>query len=117
MESKLEKAIIRKCVLEGLYSVRQGGADCGISGFIYYKDTCRFFQRHKEEILEMVKESADELGDSPMEMVKSFKCLEGAEEEAIGQVLYGRATHEDCDMVKNGLVWFALETIAARHED
>lgn len=54
----------------------QGGADCGISGFIYYADTCTFYDAHREEILSQMIEEAQELGySSAAEMISKFNCL------------------------------------------
>jgi hypothetical protein len=94
------------------------GIDGGFSGFIYYRDTVSFYKRNKAEIVELVKEMADAFGQSPIEFVKSFRCInDGLEfEEEIAQTLYGRIP-EDSYTVPNALAWFAAEEAAREYID
>jgi len=87
------------------------GADAGYTGFIYYSDTCEFYQTNKELIKELVKEEADGLDMSQIDMVKGFNCLKGIDEDEIGRALYG-SPEDDDTMVPNALAWFALEAVA-----
>lgn len=94
------------------------GIDGGFSGFIYYSDTVSFFKRNKTEIVELVKEMANEFGQSSIEFVKSFGCLNGDDnmEEEIGEALYGRMGVDDYT-VANALAWFAAEKAAREYID
>jgi hypothetical protein len=50
--------------------LERGGGESGIvSGLIYYKDTTAFFDTHKQEILELLKNTLKETGyDSPAQI-------------------------------------------------
>lgn len=94
------------------------GADGGFGGFIYYSETGRFTARNRIAIAQAVADMADDLGESPIDMVRGFRCLAGLEDadEAIAVALYGgRARNSDVqqsvDLVENALAWFALEEV------
>ena len=127
METKLINAVKRNLggdkdgIKTTLQDVANHGADGGYNGFIYYTDTIKFFKNNRAEIVALVKEYADEFGQTPIEFVASFNCLktnnraERAElEDEIGRALYGRLAADDTQ-VPNALAWFALEEVA-RHE-
>jgi hypothetical protein len=115
--ARVVKAVINKlggweCFKETAKDVAEHGADSGFSGFTYYADTCAFYANHQTgEIVKMVTEMAEELGEGAIEMVRNFNCL-GKEysDEEVGQTLYGsKAKHNT--QVANALAWFALEEV------
>ena len=70
------------------------GADAGWGGFTYTTDCVDFYDANEEAIWELLRESADDMGVKPLELVASF----------------GRADMaEDASGFKNLLAWFALE--------
>jgi hypothetical protein len=87
------------------------GADVGFAGFTYTRDTCQFFADNRADILALVRETASDFGEPPMELLKGFRCLADASEDEIGRVLYGTPDDDDTT-VPNGLAWFALEEVA-----
>ena len=100
-----------------LEDVVRHGADGGFSGFTYHKDTCEFYDANQEEIVKLVTETAHELNESAIAMIRTFRCLKGYDisEAVIGACIYGRKQDndgEDMDIVKNALAWFALEMVA-----
>lgn len=99
--------------------INDHGADCGFSGFIYYYETAAFFRRRSAEISAMLSELAEELGQTPAEMVAGFPCLSGAvDRDTVAAVLaFGRVGYDDRAVVQNALAWFALETVSARLVD
>ena len=99
-----------------LSDVAQYGADAGFGQFIYYSDTCQFFDDNRRDILQSVSDMAESMGEEPSAMVKSFRCLNGDFNHEVDQVLMGI----DCDddiQVKNALAWFALEETARELAD
>ena len=96
--------------VETLSDVNRGGADAGWSGFIYYKDTCEFYEDNQSEIVKLVEEMAESLGESAIKLVQGFRCL-GSDytEKEIAKTLY---TEEHDETIANALAWFALEEIA-----
>ena len=82
MNKKLIKAVIRQLGgRDSLQDIANHGIDGGFSGFIYHSDTVKFFKRNRAEIVELVKEMADELGEEPIELVCMFNCLGGGARE------------------------------------
>ena len=126
----LTRAVIRQLgggseAKENLIDVSNHGADAGFCGFVYYKDTVPFFEKHRKEILSVLEEDADSFGEEPAQIVFGFNCLrlkEADREEqrayrgAISRLLYGNRK-VDWDkpeevMVANALSWYGLETVA-----
>jgi hypothetical protein len=88
------------------------GADSGFPGFTYYSDTVDFFKKNKADILEQVKEEAEQFDQNPINFVMSFNCLKNnVEESEVAQALYGRIG-KDGVTIPNALAWFALEEVA-----
>jgi hypothetical protein len=100
-----------------LEDVNNHGADCGFPGFTYYHDTVKFFKQNKTEIVELVKELSNDLGNSPIELVSNFQCLKNqVTEEEVARALYGSLKQDDY-LVPNALTWFALEEVARFEAD
>ena len=99
-------------LIDTLKDVSRGGANAGFSGFIYCSEMLEFFQANKSELIELLEEESNSLGESGvLELVKSFRCLEGSDItlEDIGKVLYGDSTDST---IVDAVCWFALETLA-----
>ena len=119
MDKKLVNAVIRQLGgRDDLQDIANHGADAGWSGFTYYSDTVKFFKAHRAEIVDLVKEYAEEFGQSPMAFVASFNCLKpaGEYEAEIAECLYGRVSADNMT-VPNALAWFALEEVARAETD
>ncbi len=72
---RITRAVLRHVDREQLRDVANHGADSGWSGFTYYSDTCAFFKAHKADILALAKQSADDLGEEMLAMIRGFRCL------------------------------------------
>lgn len=115
----LIRAVRRRLFEDGMIEdVVNHGIDGGFNGFIYYSDTCAFFDRHKQKIVDLIEELADECGVDADEFIQGFiqefNCLQPdpPSKRVINKVLYGRGcNHEDVDTLKNALTWFVAETI------
>lgn len=119
MNEKLIKAVKKQLGdTEYLTDVANNGASGGYPGFTYYTDTVKFFKANKKDIVELVKEMAEEFGESAINFVSSFQCLKpsGEWEDEIGRALYGRLSPDDY-IVPNALAWFALEEVARYEKD
>lgn len=103
-------------LLEHAHDVADHGADAGWHGFIYHRDTCSFYRRNRAALLELVKEQADEFGQSPAEFVAGFNCVKNivdlSRDEVAAVLSGGRA--EECvrTSVQNALAWYALEEVS-----
>lgn len=121
MNAKLTNAVIRQlggkqAAKEYFQDIVNHGIDGGFGKFIYYKDTIEFFKANRAEIVALVAEMANELGETPIGLVASFNCLKmdahNPEDEAeIARALYGRLASDDT-RVPNALAWFAAEEVA-----
>lgn len=88
------------------------GADCGITGFIYYSDTIAFFDNNRELILKRARQDAESLGENGIiSFFKCFNCFKGLTEDDIASGIYEKDSENETT-VKNGLSWYALEEVA-----
>jgi hypothetical protein len=114
MDKKLVSAVVRKLgSRDYLRDVNYHGADGGFPGFTYTWETVEFYKRHKSQIVELLREYADDMGESISDVVSEFRCLADlpGKSDEIGRTLYGRIGKNDF-MVANALAWFALEEVA-----
>ena len=102
-----------------LEDIKNHGADGGFGGFIYYSETNQFARENMHLILDQVKELADALGETPLEMISSFQCLKNEKIDSleIASIIYNRTSPESQadgteTVVLNALAWFALEEVA-----
>ncbi len=119
MNEKLIKAVKKQIGdTEYLTDVTNNGANAGYPGFTYYSDTVKFFKQNRKEIVELVREMAEEFGESPLNFVAGFNCLKpkGEWEADIARASYGRLESDDY-IVPNALSWFALEEVARIEEN
>jgi len=96
------------------------GAAAGFSGFIYYSETCKFFEDNKDLIMQQLIEDRWSIGyNSLTEMLKSFNCFKDVDTYNIEQFLINSddESNEDETTLKNGLAWYALEETAYRLEE
>lgn len=82
-----------------LRGLAEHGADAGWPGLTYYRDTCKLYERFKEEIWDLLVEEAEYGGgyDNPFAFVAVFR---GAKD--VGTV----------DQFENLMVWYAAEHYA-----
>ena len=113
--SKLEDEELRST----LEDITNNGADGGFGGFIYYSETNKFARENMHLILDQVKELADNLGETPLEMISSFRSLKDDKIDPleIASIIYERTSPESQadgteTVVLNALAWFALEEVA-----
>lgn len=114
-----------------LQDVANHGADSGFSGFTYYVDTVAFFKAHRKAIIALVEDMAEQMGESPVDMVSGFNCLVNRDEKdehkrnaekrenmpSVSRCLYGGRLTDADDLTANALAWFALEEVARKHTD
>ena len=96
------------------------GIDGGFTGSIYYNETCKFFEDNKELIMAQLLEDRWSIGYSSLtEMLSSFKCLKDIDTYNIEQFLINPdgESNEDETTLKNGLAWYAAETVASQLDE
>ena len=81
--------------------ISENGADWGVTGFTYYKDTLKFYDNNRVLIEDFLNEVAEELGlENMFELPKQ-----------------GRLTVETITDFKNFAAWYILETVAHQYSD
>lgn len=78
------------------------GADAGWPGLTYYKDTCKLYEKYKDEIWEWLLEDAESFGQGVFEMIGLFGSAKD-----VGS----------CDQFENLMVWYAAERVARELTD
>lgn len=108
----LINAVVSRVSLDSVEDITNHGIGGGFSGFIYYSDTVKFFDRYRRDILRLLKFQAADLGENPIQMALGFRCFDSECEEAIGQFVYGAPmTADETQQVKNGFAWYAAEEV------
>ena len=113
IDHALIKAVIRQsggwdAFQEQALDIANYGISGGFSGWIYYTETCAFYAKNQQLIVDLVEKQAIEYDyASPQDMVKSFRHLDATLSE-IGFTLYGTKRQHD-NYVANALVWYAAE--------
>ena len=121
IDSKLLRAVIRQCggwdsFKEMAEDVSNYGADSGFHGFIYYFDTCKFYDNNKRLIVEFAEQMADDYGQDVIMFVFGFNCLKGSEKQDIINTLFKSKRYHETS-VANALAWFALEEVSRSYCD
>ena len=126
--TRLQKAVIEQLGYDELDSdcastlkdLASYGIDGGFTGFIYYSETCQFFDDNKQLIMEQLLDDRCSIGyNSITEMLASFKCFKGLDTWNIERFLINTEDedNEDQTTLKNGLAWYAGETVAWQLEE
>ena len=124
---KLASAVIRQFggwedFKEKAHDVANHGIAGGFSGFIYYSETVSFAKKHKNLIIENVKQFADDVvGESFTKVIANFNCLRnsGIKENDVMMALMSPRSCDDFVLQQfyNALAWYAGETVAREYTD
>jgi hypothetical protein len=76
---------------EELETIAQHGCQSGVGGMIYYSETCALYDKHAEEMHDMIYEYKENFGDFPQYIIEELGCFTG---------------------FKNAVVWLCAEMIA-----
>lgn len=97
-----------------LSDIANYGIDGGFGSFIYYSDTCEFYDNNERLIKEALAEMACDFGQTAAELVASFGCLNGNYSvcEIDLFLMTGEETDDNGTQLKNALAWFAAEETA-----
>jgi len=91
-------------------------ASAGISGFIYYSDTHAFAMKNQSLIIELLEESADQMGEDVVTMVENFGVfrqnkMDKQDKKDLYNFLGGNKKTEQ-GAVTNVLAWLCVEQLA-----
>lgn len=95
--------------------VADHGIDGGFHGWIYHSETVRFYEENRKEIAGFLISLSRDCGVDTVEMIKQWRCMEGATDLEIMATLSGAG--EPDTTVANGLSWCVAEEICRRFVD
>lgn len=81
--------------METMRDITNHGASAGFHGFIYYHETCDFYDANQELIWEAICDDSEAFGQKPMQIIAGFNTYINSEMS-----------------LKNVLAWYALERAA-----
>ena len=100
--------------MESINDINQHGINGGFSGFIYYSDTHKFAMRNRQQIIELLREMNDAIGEHSdiAGLVASFNCLKEIDDEEYTDLYkYLGGGRPDQGRITNALAWFAAEEV------
>jgi hypothetical protein len=99
-----------------LESCANYGANIGIHGFSYTKDTSIFYQENRKDIVSHMINTADEFGTDIISMIQNFGIFRNTEKpkvETVGKALWGSIQCEaEFKEIYNVCAWYALEEVS-----
>lgn len=116
----LINAVVRSIGKESIMDVVNHGADSGFSGFIYYSDTHKFAMRYRKLIVNLLEETADQMGMDVVQMVSVFGVfrnspMDNEDKRELYKYLGGGRNEQST--ITNVMAWFALEEVCRCFED
>jgi len=98
-----------------LTDVANHGANGGFTGFTYWSDTHKFAMANRKLIVELLEETASDMGEDVVKMVSSFGVfrnsgLDNEDRKELYKYLGGARCKQST--VTNVMAWFALEEVA-----
>ena len=117
---RLINAVIGNIGLESVEDVNSHGIDGGYGGFIYYADTHKFAMYYRKEIIDLLEETADSLGEDLVSMVGSFGVFRRSgmdSDDRRDLYIYLGGGRPEQGTITNIMVWFAAEEVCRWFEE
>lgn len=125
INSKLIKSVVKQfggweSFTQTAEDVTKHGIDGGFGGFIYYSETHEFAMKNRSLIVELLEETANQLGEDVVNMVANFGVFRNSPMDADDRKeLYkylggGRPQH---GAITNVMAWFAAEEVCRAYSD
>jgi hypothetical protein len=115
IEKLTDKVIAQLGDTSYLQDVANHGAGAGFPGFTYYSDTHKFAMANRKLIVELLEETASDMGEDVVKMVSSFGVFRNTGfDNDDRKELYKYLGDGRCKQstVTNVMAWFALEEVA-----
>jgi hypothetical protein len=98
--------------IDNIYTV---GMEGGIGNFVYYEDTHKFAMKHRKQIVDLLEDTANMLGEDVVDMVSSFSAfsrqkMDSDDKKDLYKYLGGGKVSQGT--ITNLLCWFAVEEVA-----
>ena len=113
----LINAVINRVGLDSVEDIMHHGISGGYGGFIYYEDTHKFAMRYRKDIISMLEEKADSLGEDVVAMVCGFNCVNADKDDKRDLYRYLGMSKVEQGSITNALAWFAAEEVCRMFEE
>jgi hypothetical protein len=105
---------------DSLPDIRNHGIDGGFSGFIYYSDTHEFTRKNRKQIVQLLEDQAEQLGEDVVSMVANFGVfrtskMDNEDKKDLYKLLGGGMPEQGT--ITNLMAWFAAEEVARMFEN
>ena len=110
----LINAVINEIGKDSINDVINYGASAGFSGFIYYSDTQKFAMKYRKQIVLMLENLAEDLGEDVVSMVSNFGVFRNSKMDADDKkdlYKYLGGGRPEQGTITNLMAWFALEEV------
>lgn len=110
----LINAVINRIGLDSVEDVVNHGINGGFSGFIYYSETHAFAMKYRKDIIRMLEDMADQLGEDIVSMVSHFGVfrnspMDAEDKKDLYKYLGGGRPAQGA--ITNVMAWFAAEEV------
>lgn len=117
---RLINAVVSRIGKESIMDVVNHGIDGGFNGFIYYVDTHAFAMRYRKDIIRLLEESADMMGEEAVEMVSNFGIfrrdkMDNEDRKDLYRYLGGGRCQQG--VITNLMAWFAAEEVCRMFDE
>lgn len=110
--AKLIRSVYKNLDKEDFVDIYNYGTHGGYGNFIYYSDTVPFWRQNKQQIVQLLIEEANSLGEGVLEMVRHFNCIgEDYELYEIGECIFGNYSDSNDKCIYNELVLFSVQKV------
>lgn len=113
----LINAVINRVGLDSVEDIMHHGISGGYGGFIYYEDTHKFAMRYRKDIISMLEETADSIGEDVVAMVCRFNCVNADKDDKRDLYSYLGMSKVEQGSITNALAWFAAEEVCRMFEE
>ena len=106
--------------IQDVENINRYGIDGGYGGFVYYSDTHKFAMRNRSQIVELLEEIAESLGEDVIKMVSQFGVFRNSQMDSedkrdLYKYLGGGRPEQGC--ITNVMAWFAAEEVCRMFEE
>lgn len=117
---RLINAVVSRIGKDSINDVNNHGIDGGYSGFIYYSETHDFAMKHRKQIIALLTEQAESLGEEIISMVANFGYFRRNKMDNENRMdLYKYIGGGRCEQgtITNLMAWFAAEEVCRMFDE
>lgn len=117
---RLINAVVDDIGIESIPDVINHGIDGGFGSFIYYSDTIPFAHKHQRDIVKMLEEQAEQMGEDVVTMVSHFGTFRRSPmDNEDKKELYRYLSYVRCKehTIPNLMAWYAAEEVCRMFEE